>query len=157
MKAAWTLTLIAMLLGAYQLGAQSVVQTADEHHQAQGLMIQGDVALWTVAIKPDQTANFETVLARVRDALQKSDNPQRKQQAAGWRVLKITKPMPDGNIAYVHIINPVIAGADYSLLKAVYEEFPSESQPMYALYRGAFAQNLALTTGSIVMDMSVPK
>jgi hypothetical protein len=124
------------------------------HRQAQGLTFQGDVALWTVAIRPDKTADFEKVLARLRDALQKSDNPQRKQQAAGWTVMKMETPLPDGNIAYVHIIRPVVAGADYSILKTLYDEFPSEGQPLYDMYRGAFAQNLALTSGSVVIDMS---
>jgi hypothetical protein len=153
MRTVWAAALMAIALGAYQLGAQSA-QEPEGHQKAAGLTFQGDVALWTVAIKPDKTADFEKVLARVRDALQKSENPQRKQQAAGWRVMRMEKPLPDGNIAYVHIISPVVTGADYTLLKAIYDEFPSESQPLYGLYRDAFAQNLALATGSIVMDMS---
>jgi hypothetical protein len=140
--------LVAMLVGAYRLGAQDA---------AKALTFHGDIALWTVAIKPDKTADFEKVLARVRDALQKSENPQRKQQAAGWRVMRMEKALPDGNIAYVHMISPVVAAADYTILRSIYEEFPNESQPMYALYRDAFAQNLALATGSIVMDMSKPQ
>lgn len=146
---------MAMLIGAYRLGAQASSQeSAHPAPTSQGLTFQGDIALWTVAIKADRTADFEKVLARVRDALQKSEDPRRKAQAAGWRVMKMEKPLPDGNIAYVHIINPVVAGADYTLLKSVYDAFPSESQPLYALYRDAFAQNLALATGSIVMDMA---
>jgi hypothetical protein len=151
-----TVTVVAMLLGAYHLGAQAPQPGTQEsqHSQPQRLTLQGDVALWTVAIKPDKTADFEKVLARARDALQKSENPQRKQQAAGWRVMKMEKPLADGNIAYVHIVSPVVTGADYTILKAIYDEFPDESQPLYALYRDAFAQNLALATGSIVIDMS---
>src|SRR6476660_6026763 len=97
--------IVFAVLGAYHVGAQAAPapQAATEEHQAKGLMLSGDVALWTVAIKPDKTADFEKVLARVRDALQKSEKPERKQQAAGWRVLKMDKPTPDGNIAYVHI------------------------------------------------------
>jgi hypothetical protein len=145
--------------GAYRVGAQAApaAQAASEDHQAKGLTFTGDVTLLTVAIKPDKTADFEKVLARVREALQKSEKPERKQQAAGWRVMKMDKPMPDGNIAYVHIITPVVPGADYTLLKAIYDEFPAESQELYGLYRGAFAQNLALASGSIVMDMSKPQ
>jgi hypothetical protein len=159
MRAVWTVTLMTIVLGAYRLGAQGAAQAPSDEHQkaAQGLTFQGDVALWTVAIKPDKTADFEKVLARARDALQKSENPLRKQQAAGWRVMKMEKPLPDGNIAYVHIISPVVAGADYTILKAIYDEFPNESQQLYGLYRDAFAQNLALATGSIVMDMSKPQ
>jgi hypothetical protein len=150
----WTIGAIAILVaiaGAYRLG--EAAQTAADEHQNSGLVLTGDVALWTVAIKPDKTADFEKVLARVRDALQKSAKPERKQQAAGWRVLKVDKPLPDGTIAYIHIITPV-ANADYTLLKTIYEEFPSESQQMYETYRGAFAKNLALASGAVVMDMS---
>lgn len=141
---------VALMVGAYRLGAHA----APQDHQSAGLTFSGDVALWTVAIKPDRTADFEKVLARVRDALQKSEKPERKQQAAGWKVMKMDKPLPDGNIAYVHIIMPVVADTDYTLLKAIYDEFPAESQELYGTYRGAFAQNLALASGSIVIDMS---
>ena len=119
-----------------------------------GLTFEGDTALWTMAIKPDKTADFEKVMTRLRDALTQSNDPQRKQQAAGWRVMKISKPMPDGSIAYVHIIHPVVQGADYTIMKALYKAFPEESQALYESYRGAFDKNLSLATGSIVIDMS---
>jgi hypothetical protein len=161
----WTAVLIALLLGTCRLDAHASSEPAshaapatqvapEQHPPAQGLTFQGDVALWTVAIKPGKTSDFEQVLAKARDALQKSENPQRKQQAAGWRVMKMEKPLPDGNIAYVHIISPVVAGADYTILKTIYDEFPNESQQMYGLYRDAFAQNLAVAAGSVVIDMS---
>lgn len=157
-RAVSTAVVVFALVGAYRLGAQAAAapQSTSEDHQAKAFMLTGDMALWTVAIKPDKTVDYEKVLARVRDALQKSEKPERKQQASGWRVMKMDKPLADGNIAYVHIITPV-GGADYALLKAVYDEFPSESQELYGLYRGAFAQNLALASGSIVMDMSKPQ
>jgi hypothetical protein len=145
----WTFVLVAGVFLAYRLGLQASAGDASG-----GLQFTGDVALWTVAIKPDKTADYEKVLMRVRDALQKSDDPQRKQQAGGWRVLKVTEPLPDGTVAYVHLITPVVAGADYTLMKPIYDAFPSESQEMYALYRGAFAKNLALATGNLVVDMS---
>jgi hypothetical protein len=150
----WILATFLALIAAYRSG-EAAQNTAD--HQNKGLVLSGDMALWTVAIKPDKTADFERVLARVRDALQKSEKPDRKQQAAGWRVMKVSQPLPDGSIAYVHIIWPVVPNADYTLLKVIYDEFPSESQQLYESYRGAFAKNLALASGSIVMDMSKPQ
>ena len=121
---------------------------------AQALTFDGDTALWTMAIKPDKTADFEKVMTRLRDALQKSSDPQRKQQAAGWRVMKISKPLADGNIAYVHIIHPVVGGADYTIMKALYDAFPEERQSLYESYRGAFDKNLSLATGTVVVDLS---
>jgi hypothetical protein len=158
MRNAWTVMLIVIGFSSLSgYGATDSPSQSAERALSQGITFQGDVALWTVAIKPDRTADFEKVLMRLRDALQKSDNPQRKQQAVGWRVMKMEKPLPDGNIAYVHLIRPVVAGADYTILKTLYDEFPSEGQQLYELYRGAFAQNLAAASGSVVLDMSKPQ
>jgi hypothetical protein len=147
----WLVGALLMLLalpGGFSYARQS------DNGASSGLTFEGDTALWTMAIKPDKTADFEKVMTRLRDALTQSKDPQRKQQAAGWRVMKISKPMPDGTIAYVHIIHPVIAGADYTIMKALYDAFPDERQALYESYRGAFDKNLSLATGSIVMDMS---
>lgn len=129
---------------------------ADAPAHAPAFTMSGDIALWTVAVKPDRTADFERVLARLRHALTHSSNPTRRQQATGWKVIKIEKPMPDGNIAYVHVISPVVKGADYAVLQTLYDELPDERQELYQLYRGAFAQNLALSGGAVVMDASAP-
>ena len=37
-------------------------------------------------IKPDKTADFEAVIGKLKEALQKSAKPDRKQQAASWKV-----------------------------------------------------------------------
>lgn len=121
---------------------------------AQALTFEGDTALWTMAIKADKTADFESVMKKLRDALTQSPDPKRKQQAAGWRVMKISKPLPDGTVAYVHIIHPVIAGVDYTIMKTLYDAFPNESKTLYEQYRGAFDKNLSLATGTTVIDMS---
>src|SRR6058998_3589108 len=49
---------------------------------------KSDAGLMLVFIKPDKTADFETILAAAKDALAKSDKPERRQQAASWRVFK---------------------------------------------------------------------
>ena len=140
---------IAFMSSVFVVRAQEATSTKP-HPPA--FTMSGDIALWTVAVKPDKTSDFERVLARLRSALRHSPDPKRQQQAAGWRVIKVEKPMPDGNIAYVHVISPVVKDADYSILQTLYDELPKEGQELYELYRGAFAQNLALTAGSIVMD-----
>ena len=41
------------------------------------------MAAWScIFIKPDKTADFETVMAKLKEALTKSEKPERKQQAA---------------------------------------------------------------------------
>jgi hypothetical protein len=129
-------------------------QDAADARQPQVLTFDGDVVLWTVAIKPDKTADFEQVMARLHQALAKSQKPERRAQAAGWKVLRISKPMPDGNIAYVHVISPVVPNADYTVMQILYDELPDERQTLYELYRSAFANNLALAVGDVAVDMS---
>lgn len=65
-------------------------------------------------------------------------------------------PLPDGNIPYVHVVNPVVPGADYTVMQILYDAFPDERQMLYELYRGAFASNLALATGNVVVDLGTP-
>jgi hypothetical protein len=68
--------------------------------------------------------------------------------------MRVSKPLADGNIAYVHVIHPVVKDADYTIMRTLYEAFPDERQALYEAYRGAFAQNLSLATGSVVVDLS---
>src|SRR5262245_47239471 len=51
-----------------------------------------DAGLVLNFIKPDKTADFEAVIAKLKEALQKSDKPERKQQAASWKVFKGVEP-----------------------------------------------------------------
>jgi hypothetical protein len=117
--------------------------------------LDGDIALWSVSIRPDKTADYEQVLNRVKEALQKSEAPEAKQQLAGWRVIKAAKPMPDGNIVYTHVITPV-AGADYNLLQVAYATItdPMQQKELYDLYRGAFVSNIGLASGTVVADFA---
>jgi hypothetical protein len=121
----------------------------------QKFTLDGDLALWSVSIRPDKAADYEKVLGKVKEALQKSASPEAKQQMAGWRVIKGMKPMQDGNIVYTHIITPV-PGADYAVLQLLYAAFPdpAEQKTLYDQYRGAFVGNLGVSTGTIVVDLS---
>jgi hypothetical protein len=147
--------LIGVGLSAQEPAAQPQQQpAAQEQRQVQKLTFNGDVALWTVAIKPAKTADFERVMARVKDALSKSSDPAKQRQAAGWKVMKIEKPLPDGNIAYVHVISPVVPGADYTVMQILYDAFPDERQALYETYRDAFAANLSMATGRVAVDLA---
>ena len=117
--------------------------------------MEGDVSLWSVAIKPDKTTDYEQVLAKVKEELSKSEKPEAKQQLAGWKVFKLPKPHTDGSIIYMHVITPV-AGADYNLLQVLYATItdPAEQKALYELYRGAFVGNLGLSTAGLAVDMS---
>ena len=78
-------------------------------------------------VKPDKTADFESVMAKLHQALAKSDKPERRQQASGWKIFKSTEPGPGGNVLYVAIIFACGKGADYTVAKILYESVPDRS------------------------------
>lgn len=124
--------------------------------QAQKLTFDGDTVLWSVAIKGDKTADFEQLMGKVKDALLKSDKPERKAQAAGWKLVKMAKPGADGNVTYVHVISPVVKDADYTILAILYEGTAdaTEQRALYDLYRGALAGTLGQPAFAQVLDLS---
>jgi hypothetical protein len=102
------------------------------------LTINSDAAIITLLIKPDKTADFELVLNKLKEALNKSEKPERKQQAAGWKVFKSSQ-MAQGNAVYVMRIDPVVKGQEYDITRLIAEVFPVEVQEIFAKYKDAFA------------------
>ena len=88
----------------------------------------------------------------LHDALANSDKPERKQQAAGWKIYKSTEPGPGGNVFYVAVINPTLKGADYTVAKILYEVFPTEVQAIFPTYRDSFAAGQNRMNLSLVQD-----
>jgi len=114
--------------------------------------ISGDAAIITMLIKPDKTADFELVLSRLREALQKSDNPRRKEQAAGWAIFKSSQ-LAQGNAVYVMQIDPVIKGEEYDITRLIAEVFPVEVQDLFLKYKDAFAgRGVTELTSLMAMD-----
>ena len=144
------LTGAIMLLPAFSQGHGGV------RAQGQALTFDGDTAIVTVAIKPDKTAEFEQIMNDVRAALMKSEKPERKQQAAGWKVVKSGTPMKDGTIVYMHLINPVVKGADYTILAILYETTTDAAaqRAIFEKYRDAFAASLGGGAFTTVVDLS---
>ena len=66
-------------------------------------------------VKTEKTADFEAIIVRLKEALAKSDKPERKQQAASWKVFKAVEPGPPGSALYVFIVDPPVKGADYTV------------------------------------------
>ena len=56
------------------------------------MAITGASGAFMFVIKPDQTATFEELVGKVKAAMTSSDNPVRKQQAAGYNVFKAAEP-----------------------------------------------------------------
>jgi hypothetical protein len=107
-------------------------------------------------IKPDKTADFEAVMAKVKEVLQKSDKPERKQQATGWKLFK-SPEAAGGNALYIFIIDPALKGADYSPSNILAEGLPpAEVNALYEKYAGAYATGQNPVNLQLVSDFSKP-
>jgi hypothetical protein len=105
-------------------------------------------------IKPDKTADFETVVTKLKEALAKSEKPERKEQAKTWKVFKSPDPAAGGNVLYVFIIDPAVKGADYSVANILAEAFPAaEVNELYKQYAGAYAQGQNIVNLTLVADL----
>jgi hypothetical protein len=114
-----------------------------------------DAAMVTFIIKADKVADFEKVVAKLHEALANSDKPERRQQAANWKIYKAAEPGPNGNAIYYNVIAPVLKGADYTPSKIIAEVFPSEAQQLFLLFRDAFA-GLLRNELTLVRDLGTP-
>jgi hypothetical protein len=111
-----------------------------------------DAGLVLNFIKPDKTAQFEGLIAKLKEALGKSDKPERQQQAKSWKVFKSADPAAAGSALYVFFSDPAVKSADYTVTTILAEAFPpDEARTMLRQYAECFAAgqnwvNLALIT-----------
>lgn len=130
-------------------------QTPPAQQQAApaGVTFPGDTAIVLHYIKADKAADFEDAMNKVKEALQKSQTPERKQQATGWKVVKSPDPAGEGQVLYLWIIDPVVKGADYSLGKILAEGFPAEATEIFKKYADAYAKGQLKINGNVVVPM----
>ena len=107
-------------------------------------------------VNAGKEADYEKVIATLKDALTKSPKPEAKQQLAGWKVIKNSANQPDGSPLYLHIITPVVKDADYSITNLVYEVVtdPMARTDFFNLYKGALQKPLFVIQGPITADFS---
>ena len=84
------------------------------------LPLEGDAVVMTILIKPDKTADFESVFAKYRESLGKSENPVRKQQLAGIRFYKSTQAA-NGNAVYIVYVDGPVANQEYDITRIILE------------------------------------
>ena len=105
-------------------------------------------------VKPDKTADFEAVMARVKEALAKSDNPKRKQMALSWRVFKSLETGLGGNYVYVFWFDPPVKDEDYQITMILGEAFPNELMDLWAKFTQSLASPQTMINLQQVVNMS---
>ena len=128
-----------VVLAALTLAGASVAAAQETAAKPAPVMtLEGDAAVVTILIKPDKTADFEAVLAKYKESLEKSDNAARKQQLAGMKFFKAQQAAPQGAV-YIIYVDPVVKGEEYDITRVVAEVFPVEVQEVFQKYKDAFA------------------
>lgn len=104
-------------------------------------------------IKPDKTGDFEAVVTKLKEALNKSDKPERKEQAKSWKVFKSPDPAAGGNVLYVFVIEPSVKDADYTVSTILAEAFPQEVNALYKQYAESYASGQNFVNLQLVADL----
>ena len=107
--------------------------------QSPKLEFASEAGLIFSPIKPDRAAVFEDVMARVREALAKSPDPTRKQQAAAWKIYRAQEPYQNSTL-YVSVMDPAVKGADYSVYRLLVESLgEAPARELFEQFRDAHA------------------
>jgi hypothetical protein len=140
------------MAGAQEAQQPAQPQPAQQSQPSSVFTFNSDAGFFSLNVKGDKTADFETLMNRVKEALAKSEDPVRKQQAAGWRVFKVADATQTGNVIYVFFMHPVVKDADYTPLKILYEAFQAEGQDLLAKWKDSLAQGGSKLNLQLVAD-----
>jgi len=146
---------LAVIVGGLSANAAHAQQPAQQAQAAPtARAFASDAGMVLNFIKADKTADFEAVIAKLKEALQKSEKPERKEQAKSWKVFKSPDPAAGGNVLYVFIVDPAVKGADYTVSNILAEGFPAaEVNELYKQYAGAYASGQNFVNLTLVSDL----
>ncbi|MGE4066558.1 MAG: hypothetical protein AB7H88_07245 [Vicinamibacterales bacterium] len=114
----------------------------------------GEAGMLLVPVKPDKTADYEAAIAALHEALHGSADPARRALAEGWVVFKAEEPDGKGNVLYVHVLRPVVAGADYRPSRLLDEALAAAPGELLGKYREAFAGPPTKLSLSVLADLA---
>src|SRR4026207_810842 len=134
---------VGMLAGSTARAQQPAAPAGQAQTVSNARIFPNDAGMVLNFIKPDKTADFEMIMGKLKEALSKSEKPERKQQASGWKVFKSADPA-GANVLYVYIIDPSVKGADYQVSNIITEAFGTgpEVNELLKKYGEAYAQGM---------------
>ena len=98
-------------------------------------------------IKPDKTAVFEEMAAKLKAGFGKTQDATIQKQAAGFKVYKASEPF-GANTLYVVFVDPAVADSEYDLFQMLSKTMTPdelrapETADMWKRYADAFASGL---------------
>ena len=152
-RSAWiAVGIVLVLLSASPARAEQAAPAGQAQQVSNQRVFPNDAGMVLNFIKPDKVADFEMVMGKLKEALAKSENPQRKQQAASWKVFKSADPA-GANVLYVYVIDPAVKGADYQVSNIIAEAFPAEANDILKKYADAYAQGMNILNLVVLQDL----
>ena len=136
---------IGMVIGLAFAPAQAAAQAVKTLEAPTGMIFN--------YIEPESTAAFEQVMTRLGTVMASSENPERVEQAAGWKVYKALETGPNDNVLCVWFIDPAVPDADYSVAQILSEEVPNEVQRLYEAFNGSFGAGQMPINLELVIDL----
>lgn len=130
---------------------------ASQPARGPALAFASDAGILLSPIVPAQAAIFEQVMQKVREALEKSADPVRRKQAAGWRVYKATDPF-QGHTLYISVMDPAVKGAEYNVFDFLRETMgDAEARALFEQFRAAHGAPQHVVSMSPFLSMSAAK
>jgi hypothetical protein len=119
-----------------------------------GLAFASEAGIVLSPINPKLTAVFEEVMQKVREALEKSTDPIRKQQAGGWKVFKAAEAY-QGNTLYISVMDPAVKGADYNVFELLVEVLgDAQARILFEEFRTSFGAAQHVVNMSPLLSMA---
>ena len=106
---------------------------------AQARTFTAPVGLLFNTVRADRVDDFEQAMGYLQAALAMSTNERVRAQAAGWRIFKASETGPNNSVLYAFVLDPTVAGADYSLGRILADAYPDQAklQEIWKLYSGS--------------------
>ena len=104
----------------------------------------GQAGLLLVPIKPDQTAAFEEMAAKLKSSLAASTDETLKAAGSSFKFYKASEPM-GANALYVVIVDPAVANSEYDFFMLINKSLTPDQQrdpanvEAFKRWAGAFA------------------
>ena len=117
----------AAIVLAFAIGGPPVAsqQAPATPQQADPLVFNTDRMLVIIRVAEASAVDFEVTMGKVKEVLASSDKPERKRQAANWKLTKATDPQ-DGVINFFFVLEQVEKGVSYDPFKILGEGLPPE-------------------------------
>lgn len=152
---------LTVVLGAASLSSAQAAQAPQTPQQPaaqaapaaekKAISFQNDVGIVLIYVKADKTADFEDLLAKLKDGFAKTDVAELKQEAASLKFLKAPNgPAPAGNALYVMLADPAVKNVEYWLLSNLYKFYPADAQALFGKWTDTKG-----TVNPVVMDLAL--